>query len=236
MIDIKNTNTSELLNQANEIFDQTRPFAELMMRYKCAMLEVKTKLDVLNTQLSLENDRNPFESIECRLKSVPSIIEKLNRKGLELSSESIEKNLNDVAGIRVICSFPEDIYILAEELCSQDDIRLIARKDYIKDPKPNGYRSLHLIVEIPIFLMTEKKYMRVEVQFRTIAMDFWASLEHKLKYKKDIKQDVEEISEELRECAEEISRLDMKMQSIHRKNSGSVGEAEGTSCVQREKI
>ena len=236
MIDIKNTNTSELLSQANEIFDQTRPFAELMMRYKCAMLEVKTKLDVLNTQLSLENDRNPFESIECRLKSVPSIIEKLNRKGLELSSESIEKNLNDVAGIRVICSFPEDIYILAEELCSQDDIRLIARKDYIKDPKPNGYRSLHLIVEIPIFLMTEKKYMRVEVQFRTIAMDFWASLEHKLKYKKDIKQDVEEISEELRECAEEISRLDMKMQSIHRKISGSVGEAEGTSGVQRGKI
>lgn len=236
MIDIKNTNTTELLNQANEIFDQTRPFAELMMRYKCAMLEVKTKLDVLNTQLSLENDRNPFESIECRLKSVPSIIEKLNRKGLELSAESIEKNLNDVAGIRVICSFPEDIYILAEELCSQDDIRLIARKDYIKDPKPNGYRSLHLIVEIPIFLMTEKKYMRVEVQFRTIAMDFWASLEHKLKYKKDIKRDVEEISEELRECAEEISRLDMKMQSIHRKISGSVGEAEGTSSVQREKI
>ena len=224
MIDIKNTNTSELLNQANEIFDQTRPFAELMMRYKCAMLEVKTKLDVLNTQLSLENDRNPFESIECRLKSVPSIIEKLNRKGLELSAESIEKNLNDVAGIRVICSFPEDIYILAEELCTQDDIRLIACKDYIKNPKPNGYRSLHLIVEIPIFLMPEKKFMRVEVQFRTIAMDFWASLEHKLKYKKDIKQDVEQISEELRECAEEISRLDMKMQNIHRKIYGTDSE------------
>ena len=236
MIDIKNTNITELLNQANEIFDQTRPFAELMMRYKCAMLEVKTKLDVLNTQLSLENDRNPFESIECRLKSVPSIIEKLNRKGFELSAESIEKNLNDVAGIRVICSFPEDIYILAEELCSHDDIRLIARKDYIKNPKPNGYRSLHLIVEIPIFLMPEKKFMRVEVQFRTIAMDFWASLEHKLKYKKDIKQDVEEISEELRECAEEISRLDMKMQSIHRKIYGSFGEAEGTSDAPCEKI
>lgn len=224
MIDIKNTDTGELLSQANEIFDQTRPFAELMMRYKCAMLEVKTKLDVLNTQLSLENDRNPFESIECRLKSVPSIIEKLNRKGLELSAESIEKNLNDVAGIRVICSFPEDIYILAEELCTQDDIRLIARKDYIKNPKPNGYRSLHLIVEIPIFLMPEKKFMRVEVQFRTIAMDFWASLEHKLKYKKDLKQDVEQISEELRECAEEISRLDMKMQNIHRKIYGTDSE------------
>ncbi len=224
MIDIKNTDTGELLSQANELFDQTRPFAELMMRYKCAMLEVKTKLDVLNTQLSLENDRNPFESIECRLKSVPSIIEKLNRKGLELSAESIEKNLNDVAGIRVICSFPEDIYILAEELCTQDDIRLIARKDYIKNPKPNGYRSLHLIVEIPIFLMPEKKFMRVEVQFRTIAMDFWASLEHKLKYKKDIKRDVEQISEELRECAEEISRLDMKMQNIHRKIYGTDSE------------
>ena len=215
MIDIKNTNTSELLSQANEIFDQTRPFAELMMRYKCAMLEVKTKLDVLNTQLSLENDRNPFESIECRLKSVPSIIEKLNRKGLELSAESIEKNLNDVAGIRVICSFPEDIYILAEELCSQDDIRLIARKDYIKDPKPNGYRSLHLIVEIPIFLMPEKKFMRVEVQFRTIAMDFWASLEHKLRYKKNIS--VEQsvfLAEEMSQCAEISASLDERMQKV----------------------
>lgn len=213
MIDIKNTNTTELLNQANEIFDQTRPFAELMMRYKCAMLEVKTKLDVLNTQLSLENDRNPFESIECRLKSVPSIIEKLNRKGLELSAESIEKNLNDVAGIRVICSFPEDIYILAEELCSQDDIRLIARKDYIKDPKPNGYRSLHLIVEIPIFLMTEKKFMRVEVQFRTIAMDFWASLEHEMKYKKHI-QNQDLICSELKRCADEMASADVDMQAI----------------------
>ena len=187
------------------------------MRYKCAMLEVKTKLDVLNTQLSLENDRNPFESINCRLKTVPSIIEKLNRKGFELSAASIEKNLNDVAGIRVICSFPDDIYVLADKLCSQDDIRLIEKKDYIKNPKPNGYRSLHLIVEIPIFLMTEKKLMRVEVQFRTIAMDFWASLEHKLKYKKDIKSDVNEISRELKECAEEISLLDDKMQEIHRK-------------------
>ena len=215
MIDIKNTNTSELLNQANEIFDQTRPFAELMMRYKCAMLEVKTKLDVLNTQLSLENDRNPFESIECRLKSVPSIIEKLNRKGLELSAESIEKNLNDVAGIRVICSFPEDIYILAEELCSQDDIRLIARKDYIKDPKPNGYRSLHLIVEIPIFLMTEKKFMRVEVQFRTIAMDFWASLEHKLRYKKEIPEfEKDSLQKELFECAQMINTLDQRMEAV----------------------
>ena len=220
MIDIKNTNTTELLNQANEIFDQTRPFAELMMRYKCAMLEVKTKLDVLNTQLSLENDRNPFESIECRLKSVPSIIEKLNRKGLELSAESIEKNLNDVAGIRVICSFPEDIYILAEELCSQDDIRLIARKDYIKDPKPNGYRSLHLIVEVPIFLRSETRMMKVEVQLRTIAMDFWASLEHKLRYKKDLPEELSrQLEHERFECAETSAALDLRMERIKRRIS-----------------
>lgn len=217
MIEIKDTETEAILKNTSEILEKTRPFAELMMRYRCAMLEVKTKLDVLNTQLSLENDRNPFESISCRIKTVPSIIEKLSRKGFELSAESIEKNLNDVAGIRVICSFPDDIYILADELCSQDDIRLIERKDYIKNPKPNGYRSLHLILEIPIFLMTEKKFMRVEVQFRTIAMDFWASLEHKVKYKKNIETDVDKISAELKECAEEISRLDLKMQSIHRR-------------------
>ena len=138
-----------------------------------------------------------------------------------MTAESIEENLNDVAGIRVICSFPDDIYVLADRLCSQDDIRLIERKDYIKNPKPNGYRSLHLIVEIPIFLMDEKKLMRVEVQFRTIAMDFWASLEHKLKYKKNIACDVEEISAELKTCADEISRLDAKMQQIHNKINAS---------------
>ena len=217
MNEIRNTAARELIARKSEIMEQTRPFAELMMRYKCAMLEVKTKFDVLNTQLSLENDRNPFESINCRIKTVASIIEKLDRKGFELTAESIEKNLNDVAGIRVICSFIEDIYLLADRLCSQDDIRLIERKDYIKNPKPNGYRSLHLIVEIPIFLMDEKKFMRVEVQFRTIAMDFWASLEHKLKYKKNIETDLKEISAELKTCAEEISRLDNKMQEIHNK-------------------
>lgn len=224
MIEIKDNKAKELIARKSEIMEQTRPFTELMMRYKCAMLEVKTKLDVLNTQLSLENDRNPFESISCRIKSVPSIIEKLSRKGYELTAESIEANLNDVAGIRVICSFPEDIYVLADRLCSQDDIRLIERKDYIKNPKPNGYRSLHLIVEIPIFLMDEKKFMRVEVQFRTIAMDFWASLEHKLKYKKNIENDLEEISAELKACADEISRLDGKMQEIHNKINASNGD------------
>ena len=214
--------TKELLDKATKLFEQTKPFSELIMRYKCAMLEVRTKLDVLNTQLSLENDRNPFESISCRIKSVPSILEKLERKGLPLTSEAIERNLNDVAGIRVICSFPDDIYVLADRLCSQDDLRLLEKKDYIKNPKPNGYRSLHLIVEIPIFLMDGKKYMRVEVQFRTIAMDFWASLEHKLKYKKDIPGDIDDISRRLKECSDEISLLDLKMQEIHKQIDSKV--------------
>ena len=207
-----------LSSMSDEVFDQAYPYTELMMRYNCAMLEIKTKLDVLNNQLSLQSDSNPFESISCRLKSPKSIIEKLRRKGYPLTVESIEENLNDVAGIRVICSFPDDIYNIARMLCSQDDIRIIEEKDYIKNPKPNGYRSLHLIIEIPIFLHNEKKYMRVEVQFRTIAMDFWASLEHKVRYKKEIaeKNDAE-ISRELKECAEEISRLDIRMQDIRRK-------------------
>lgn len=203
-------------NPDPKLLNTGKEYSELMMKYNCAMLEIKTKLDVLNSQLSLENDRNPFESISCRIKTPKSIVEKLQRKGYPLTVDSIEQNLNDVAGIRVICSFRDDIYTLSKRLCSQDDIRVIEIKDYIKSPKPNGYRSLHLILEVPIFLLDEKKYMRVEVQFRTIAMDFWASLEHKVKYKKDILNS-DEISFELKKCAEEISRIDTKMQDIHRK-------------------
>jgi len=205
-----------LADVGEEIFDQTKDYRELMMRYNCAMLEVKTKLDVLNSQLSVENESSPFESIHCRIKSPKSVIGKLKRKGFPLTLQSIEENLNDVAGIRVICSFIDDIYTLSNRLCSQDDVNVVEIKDYIKAPKENGYRSLHLILEIPIFLLKEKKYMRVEVQFRTIAMDFWASLEHKVRYKKDI-NNAEAVSKELKECADEISRLDIKMQEIRRK-------------------
>ena len=135
----------------------------LMTQYRCAIMEIETKFKVLNEQFSLTNERNPIETIKTRLKSPESIIEKLNRRGLELSVDSIEKNLNDVAGIRVICPFVDDIYILCDCLLSQDDIKLIRKKDYIENPKPNGYRSLHLIIEVPIFLAEEKKHMRVEV-------------------------------------------------------------------------
>lgn len=199
--------------QIDKFQNTTVSFRNLMMEYKCAMLEVQTKLEVLNKELSLLHSRNPFESIKSRLKSPESIFEKLDRNGLEYSVENIEKHLNDIAGIRVICSFVEDIYMLVDCLVAQDDIILVDKKDYIKNPKPNGYRSLHLILDIPIFLTKEKKHMRVEVQFRTIAMDFWASLEHKLKYKKDI-ENAESISEELKYCADIISQLDRRMEQI----------------------
>ncbi len=188
-------------------------FMTLLMQYRCAIREIETKLKVLNEEFSLEHERNPIESIESRVKEPISIIEKMNRKGYELSVESIEKNLNDVAGVRVICSFVEDIYYLASMLSAQDDLEVVTVKDYIKHPKKNGYRSLHLIIQIPIFLSSEKKYMRVEVQFRTIAMDFWASLDHKLKYKKNVKNP-ELIVNELRKCADIISRVDLRMQEI----------------------
>ena len=211
----------KLLSTTTEAADllekMAREMSTLMVYYRCAIMEVETKLKVLNEEFSLKHDRNPINSIKCRLKSFSSIREKLQREGIMATPDQIEKNLNDIAGVRVICSFLDDVYDIAEALLKQDDIKIVRVKDYIKNPKPNGYRSLHLIVEIPIFLMDEKKLMRVEVQFRTIAMDFWASLEHKLKYKKNIETDIEEISAELKICADEISRLDNKMQQIHNK-------------------
>ena len=203
-------------NNAIDKFEyNVMPFKRLMAYYKCAIMEVETKFKVLNQEFSLEYDRNPIETIKTRLKSPDSIVKKLAKKDVPLTVESIEKNLNDIAGVRVICSFPEDIYVLADCLLQQDDIKLIEVKDYIKNPKPNGYRSLHLIVEIPIFLKDEKKNMRVEVQLRTIAMDFWASLEHKLSYKKDIPQDEEELlRRELLECAQISADLDLRMEKI----------------------
>ncbi len=191
------------------------PLDTLMAHYHCAIMEMETKFNVLNRQFSLQYDRNPIESIKVRVKSMESIIKKARRKDIPLNLKSIEKNIRDIAGIRVICSFQDDIYVLADCLLRQDDISLIEVKDYIKTPKPGGYRSLHLIVEIPIFLDTEKKQMKVEVQLRTIAMDFWASLEHKLRYKKNIpSEEASILAKELLECAEISSSLDMRMEKI----------------------
>ena len=221
-----NINESEQLKQfllsrlakrgvADIVQKHAKPYKELMAYYRCAMMEVSAKFNVLNEELSLQYDRNPIETIKTRLKSPESIVEKLNRKGLPITVESIEENMNDVAGIRVICSYTSDIYMLSDAFIRQDDITLIQRKDYIQNPKPNGYRSLHLIVEIPIFLHDEKRMMKVEVQFRTISMDFWASLEHKIRYKKDLPV-IDEIDRELLECAELSAQLEDRMERIQK--------------------
>lgn len=200
-----------------KMMETGKKYMALMSRYRCAIMEVETKLRVLNEEFSSQYDRNPFESIKSRLKSPISILEKLQRRGVKLTEDNmvaeIEQNLNDVAGLRVVCSFQEDIYRLADLLACQDDVKVLRVKDYIKNPKPNGYRSLHLILEVPVFLEEGKTPIKVEVQFRTIAMDFWASLDHKLRYKKNIENE-EEIMEKLRQSAETIAALDSEMQSI----------------------
>ena len=198
----------------------TARYKELMAYYRCAMMEVETKFRVLSENFSLEDDRNPIEAIKTRLKSPESIRNKLESRGLALTFENIEKELNDVAGVRVICGFPGDIYRLAEAFLSQDDVTLIARKDYIIDPKRNGYRSLHLIVTVPIYLHDEKKLMRVEVQFRTIAMDWWASLEHQIRYKKEVTV-TQADAKELRDCAEQAALLDHRMEQLYRSIQGT---------------
>ena len=215
--------------------DNTKPLDSLMAYYRCAIMEVETKFKVLNEQFSLEYDRNPIESIKTRVKSMDGIIKKVRKKELPLTLEAIEENINDIAGVRVVCSFPEDIYLLADCLLRQDDIRLIEKKDYIQKPKESGYRSLHLIVAVPIFLQNEKREMKVEVQLRTIAMDFWASLEHKVRYKKNVPpEEAEQLAQELSECAEVSAALDRRMQDI-RNHLAAVTEAQ-TNTKKREPL
>lgn len=209
-------NRAELSGEMKKLqLRNSKELKQLMTYYNCAMLEIETKFRVLSQEFSLEQDYNPIETIKSRLKSMDSIVEKLQRKNLSLELEAIENNLKDVAGIRVICPFLSDIYRMASCLMEQDDILLIEKKDYIKNPKPNGYRSLHLIVETPIFLQKEKRMMKVEVQFRTIAMDFWASLEHRMHYKKNLDEKMQEmLVAELRDCAEESANLDIRMETV----------------------
>ena len=213
--------TLERQSQIIQMLSEAKPFLKLMMEYRAAIMEVETRLKVLNMVFSEEYKRNPFEAIKSRLKSPESISKKLERKGYLFTLENIKEHVTDVAGLRVICSFPDDIYRLADLLIEQDDIILLRSKDYIKSPKPNGYRSLHLILSVPLFLPDEKKYMKVEVQFRTIAMDFWASLEHKLRYKKDDIDGADEIEQQLKACADSIEELDYQMQEIRDKIYGS---------------
>ena len=208
---LSNSGAMEMLfNQTKKIMWSMVEYKDMQMLYTCAMREVKTKFEILDSEFKLKHKRNPIISISSRLKRTESLVEKLMRRGYDFSMESIEENIHDIAGVRVICSYVDDIYFIADALLGQDDVTLIARKDYIENPKPNGYRSLHLIVSIPVFLSEGRKEVKVEVQIRTIAMDCWAALEHQMKYKKEI-PDAERVSTELRSVADMMAQTDAKM-------------------------
>ncbi len=206
-----------------EFLERITRAKELMAYYECAIMEVETKFKVLNKQFSLMADRNPIDSIQSRLKSPESILNKLIKRNLPLTIDAIENNLTDIAGVRVICSFIEDIYTLKEAIEKQDDIKVLEIKDYIKNPKPNGYRSLHMIVEIPIFLLKEKRPMKVEIQLRTIAMQTWASLEHQIFYKKKYPEDIiTKYRAKLLDAANLSYKLDQEMQSIKKETQEKI--------------
>ena len=214
-------NQEEWLDTADPqtFVNNTAKFNDLMMMYRCTIREVRTKLEVLNDEFSVEYKRNPISFIKTRIKKPESILKKLNKLGYDFTAENIQEHSNDVAGVRVVCAFLDDIYTIAELLASQDDITVIQVKDYIKNPKPNGYRSYHMIVEIPVFFSKGKTPMRAEIQIRTNGMDFWATLEHQLRYKKGIEEmdGYEQISDELAKTAHELNNMDLEMQNIKNK-------------------
>ncbi|MBO6111814.1 MAG: GTP pyrophosphokinase family protein [Lachnospiraceae bacterium] len=186
----------------------------IILLYNSALKEVGTKLEILNDEFQHVHQYNPIEHIKSRIKTPESIVKKLKRRGYESSIENMVKYVNDIAGIRVICSFTSDIYRIADMLAKQSDIKVLSIKDYIRNPKESGYKSYHMIVTVPIFLSDGSKEAKVEIQIRTVAMDFWASLEHKINYKYE--GDVpEHIKRELLECAEMVSDLDAKMLSLN---------------------
>lgn len=214
---LNGVNIEQYLEEFHADFD---PIYSMLMNYQCAVMEVETKFNILNNRLSIQGEHNPIESIKSRVKSLDSIVRKLEKNNWPITIESVEENLQDVAGVRVVCSFVDDIYRIEECFLAQEDVTLVTRKDYISNPKPSGYRSLHLIVKTPVYTENGKKDMYVEVQMRTIAMDFWASLEHKLRYKKNINpQTAEQLAKELEACAEESAKLDEKMLQIRNRIS-----------------
>ncbi len=213
---IINNLQNEFKGDPEELSIFLQKFDILMMRYDSAIREIRTKLEILNDELLITANQNPILSIHSRRKNTSSIIDKLGKLNKPVTLKHIIDNLNDVAGVRVICSFIDDIYKVVKMISHQDDIKVIEIKDYIKNPKPNGYRSLHMIVEIPVFFSKVKQMMRVEIQIRTVAMDFWASLEHQMKYKQEI-NNAEMIRQELKECAETISSTDRRMLEIRNK-------------------
>nr|WP_188741826.1 GTP pyrophosphokinase family protein [Agromyces bauzanensis] len=215
------------LDEMRALRDETERF---MLRYKFGMDEVVTKLSILREEFSLDHDHNPIEHISSRLKSLDSVIAKMQRKGIEPTLESIRETITDIAGVRVTCSFVTDAYRLAELLTTQRDIRVLKTKDYIAEPKENGYQSLHVIVEVPVFLSTGAHPVAVEVQIRTIAMDFWASLEHKIYYKYDRRVPAE-LLEELTDAAHTAADLDARMERLHRQLHGAPTHGRGRVSI-----
>lgn len=189
-------------------------WSTMMFLYNSALKEISTKIEILNDEFQHIHKYNPIEHVKSRIKSAESIVSKLKKEGHEATIENMVKYVNDIAGIRIICSFSSDIYRIAEMLARQNDIRIETCKDYIKEPKPSGYKSYHLIVSVPIFTSDDVIYTKVEIQIRTVAMDFWATLEHKMYYKME-GEVPDNLSQELRECAEIVSMLDDKMLSLN---------------------
>lgn len=203
-------------NQHERVMAMFYEFMELEHLYESAAETVKTQLNIYDSEFGMKFQRNPIHGIESRIKSPQSIIDKLQRKGCPLSAKSAQQNLMDIAGIRVVCYYVEDIYAIAEMLALREDIQIVKVKDYIRHPKPSGYRSFHMIIMVPVYLATSRREVPVEIQIRTIAMDFWAALEHQLRYK--TKSAVPEaLKLELKELADTISETDLRMQEIYDK-------------------
>ena len=187
----------------------------LMFTYESALKEIATKIDILNNEFIKIHNYNPIEHVTSRIKSSESIVKKLKRHGLEVNMDNMQNCLSDIAGIRIVCSFTSDIYRIADRISSQSDIQVLTVKNYIANPKPNGYKSYHMVVSVPVYLSTGPVNVKVEIQIRTIAMDFWASLEHKLRYKKDIPADkAKYLEDEMLACAQISADLDMRMQNV----------------------
>ena len=191
------------------LYENVTELLRMQQIYEAGIKEVRTKLEILDAEFKVKHDHNPIHHIESRLKSPESILKKAISKDIPVTERSLEENIHDIAGIRVICNYVDDVYKVAQLLTNQDDVQLIEMKDYIQNPKESGYMSLHLVLEVPIFLSEGPKPIHVEVQLRTIAMDFWASLEHKLKYKTDNNVS-DDVKKELQECAKSIAEIDLK--------------------------
>lgn len=205
-----------------ELREMRDDLQRFLLEYRFGMQEIETKIGILRDEFLLTHDYNPIEHVSSRVKSPDSLVEKVQRKGIDADFESIRRNVTDIAGVRITCSFVSDAYRLFDLLTDQDDIRVLQVKDYIAHPKPNGYKSLHAILEVPVFLSTGRIDVPVEVQFRTIAMDFWASLEHKIYYKYDTRVPAE-LLESLKDAADTAAELDERLQRLHREIRGAGG-------------